>query len=418
MSIHIRCFRFTRAVLFSAAILFVPLAAIADTFDPPGILLTWQQDPTTTMTIDWQSEKEDDRGNLLQYRALGAEDWTDAQATSFPFPFTERIVHRIELTGLEPATTYEFRPNEDGRVFRFHTMPKDIVEPIRFAVGGDTRHNQAWMEATNRAAMAYNPDFVIWGGDFSYADGRADRYDRWYEWFDAIKNTLIDENGRVVPVIGCIGNHEIQQGTFRVHFDFTFDDAGREKIAPYFYSLFAFPGQPGYNVLDFSDYLSLVILDSDHSNPVESQNEWLEETLAARQEVRNLFPVYHVPAYPSHRSYDGTVSVMVRAHWVPLFEKYGVEIAFENHDHTYKRTHPIRDGKVDETGIVYIGDGAWGVGTRDVHPVDETWYLARAESKRHAIIVTLQGTHRSFLMVDENGEIIDTYPQRETTSQD
>jgi len=387
-------------------------AGLAEAFDPPGILLTWQQDPTTTMTIDWQSEKADERGNLLQYREVDASEWQDAEAEVFPFPFTDRLVHRVELTGLEPATTYAFRCGEDGREFRFRTMPADLTKPVHIAVGGDTRHRQEWMEATNRAAMAYNPEFMIWGGDFSYADGREDRAYRWFEWFDAIKNTMIDEDGRIVPVVGCIGNHEIQQGTFRVHFDFTFDDAGRERIAPYFYTLFAFPGQPGYNVLDFGDYLSLVILDSDHSNTVDSQNEWLEETLAARQHVRNLFPVYHIPAYPSHRSYDGTVSQFVRAHWVPLFEQYGVEIAFENHDHTYKRTHPIRDGKVDETGIVYLGDGAWGVSTRSVPDPEDVWYLARAESKRHAIIMTLQGQHRSFVVVDEDGEVIDTYPER------
>lgn len=31
------------------------VAARAEPFDPSGILLTWQRDPSTTMTVDWHS---------------------------------------------------------------------------------------------------------------------------------------------------------------------------------------------------------------------------------------------------------------------------------------------------------------------------------------------------------------------------
>ena len=401
------------ALLFVVAFVFTG-TAFGEGYDPPGLLLTWQRDPATTMTIDWHSLNEDARGNVLQYRAEGAEEWSSAEAAAHPFPYAERTVHRVELTGLSADTMHEFRCGEDGRVLKFRTMQAELKRPIRFAEGGDTRHKQEWMEKTNRAAMAYEPDFMVWGGDFAYEDGRPDKFGLVIEFFDAIKNTLITAEGRVVPVIGCIGNHEVFMGTFRAHLDFIGDNASRERVAPYFYALFAFPGHPGYNVLDFGDYLSFVALDTEHTAPVAGQVDWLEETLAKRSEVPHVFPVYHVPAFPSNRSYDGPVSASIREHWVPLFEKHGVGVAFEHHDHAYKRTRQIRGGAaVDDGGIVYFGDGAWGVSTRDVHLVDETWYLARAESKRHAIIVTLDGDKRSFITVDEDGTVIDTYPEAE-----
>ncbi|MFP4171317.1 MAG: hypothetical protein ACLFV4_00245 [Candidatus Hydrogenedentota bacterium] len=76
-----------------------------------------------------------------------------------------------------------------------------------------------------------------------------------------------------------------------------------------------------------------------------------------RDSVPHVFPNYHVPAYPSHRSYDGGVQTQVRENWVPLFEGNNVQVAFENHDHAYKRTYPIRDGEISSGGIVYLGDG-------------------------------------------------------------
>jgi hypothetical protein len=66
--------------------------------------------------------------------------------------------------------------------------------------------------------------------------------------------------------------------------------------------------------------------------------------------VPHLFPVYHVPGYPSVRAFDGATSAQVREHWAPLFERAGVRVAFENHDHAYKRTHPIRAGAATRPG--------------------------------------------------------------------
>ena len=320
----------------------------------------------------------------------------------------------MELTGLEPGTYYEFRFGEESRVFRFRTMPGDALQPIRFAAGGDVRHEQRWMERTNSQVLKYDPEFVLWGGDLAYADGREDRVNRWYEFFDAMKNTLITEEGRVIPAVAGLGNHEVQGGYYYNTEGFEPTDEWRETISPYFYALLAFPGQPGYNVLDFADYLSIIVLDSDHNNPIEgAQTEWLEQVLSERQHVPHVFPIYHVPAFPSHRDYHSDVITRVRETWTPLFEQYGVQVAFENHDHTYKRTPPIRNGTVDPGGVVYLGDGAWGVRTRDYHPPDETWYLERVESVRHFILVTIQGRHQTFTVVDEDGNIIDRYPESE-----
>jgi acid phosphatase type 7 len=383
----------------------------AGRFDPVGIYLTWQRDPATTMTIDWHTVDEA-REARLDYRLRGTEEWSEASGTSHPFPFSDRTIHRVELTGLQPASVYEFRWGPNAVEYSFRTMPTDASRPIRFAVGGDTRHRKDWMEETNREVLRFDPDFVLWGGDLAYADGREDRVKNWHEWFDAIKSTLVTEQGRVTPVLVTIGNHEVRRGYYWQTADFAFDAASRERIAPYFYRLFAMPGQPGYNVLDFGDYMSIILLDSNHTNPVRGeQSTWLARTLVARSNVPHLFPIYHVAAYPSHRRFDGRTETEVRENWVPLFERFGVRVAFENHDHTYKRTHPIRAGKVDPSGVVYLGDGAWGVSTRKVHNPAETWYLKRAESVRNFIIVTVHGTHQHFLMLNHLGKVIDEYPE-------
>jgi acid phosphatase type 7 len=392
----------------------LPGPAVADKAAPSqplGLFLTWQRDPTTTISIDWHGPA--DGSDVLRFKPLGTDDWNTADAARVEFPASGRVVRRVELTGLEPDSEYRFRAGDFERLFKFRTMPASITDrPLVFASGGDIRHRQGWMERTNRVAMRFSPDFMIWGGDLAYADGILSNVGRWYEFYDAMMNTMITDDGRVVPVVVCIGNHEINGGYYFRTEDYEQTDEARSRIAPFFYSLFAFPGQPGYGVLDFSDYLSLVILDTDHSNPIEgAQTEWAEGVLAERHRrgVPHILPVYHVPGWPSHRNPGGQVETRVRENFVPLFEQHGVRVALEHHDHTYKRTHPLRDGKIDPTGIVYIGDGAWGVTPRPGSFSDE-WYISRFQSVRHAIIGTLHGTHQHFLMVDEHGNVIDEYP--------
>jgi len=400
-------------------------------FDPIGLMLTWQQDPTTTMAIDWYVI--DEGRTVLEYREMGADDWSNpVTAEAIPFPWSERTIKRVELTGLNPGTYYEFRFGASSKVYNFRTMPADLSSPVRIAVGGDMMHRQDWMEKTNRQAMKYDPDFILIGGDLAYADGlhpddqrhrnpqRERHTNQWYGFLEAYKNTLISEDYRVVPILASIGNHEVRGGYYwrdeRRPDDPPFDgtDEWRKLVAPYYFSLFASPGLPGYGVIDFADYMSILLIDTDHANPIDGeQTEWLGQALSERQGVQHVFPVYHVPAYPSVRSYNDDTMVRVRENWVPLFEEYGLELVFEKHDHAYKRTHPIRNGQIDPGGIVYVGDGAWGTETRVIGDRQDydAWYIAEAASERHFILLTLHGTQRHMKMITSKGEVIDEYPK-------
>ncbi len=402
--------RLTLTLLVTVLLLANPLQA-----EPAGFFLTWKDDPCTTMIVDWHVE-DGQEVPLLEYRKKGAEEWRTANGTEGKYPFAKRRLFREELAGLEAGTTYEFRFGADGEVRTFRTMPSSLQNPVKFAVGGDTRHQTEWFEKMNRLAVSHEPDFVVLGGDLAYENGEEGSVQNIIDWFDAFGKTMVTKSGRVVPVLVAIGNHEVRGGfigsaqakSLREENPTLSEEAVREKLAPYFYNLFACPGQPGYRAMDFGNYLSLILLDSNHTNPIDgTQRDWLEKALAARKDCPNVFPVYHVPAYPSVRPFDEPVSTLVRRHWVPLFEKFGVRLAFENHDHAFKRTKPLREGKVDPEGIVFLGDGAWGVGPRQPHA--DSWYLEKSAGVRNCMIVTLDGKGRSVEVFDEDGKPLDAF---------
>ncbi len=381
----------------------VRLQATSEAFDPPALYLTWQRDPTTTMTVLWQTV--DEAKPELYFQPLGRTNaWKAVSGTSHALPGSIRTIHTVELTGLAQKTDYEFCFWPGEPAFKFRTMPKDLRQPVRFVNGGDIYHERKWMDAMNELAAKLDPAFVVIGGDLAYAFGgtnKVEKMERWDAYFDSWKQKARTPDGRLVPMIVTIGNHEVL-GSWK---------QPPERASAY-YALFPMPGPQGYNVLDCGHYLSLFLLDSAHTHPVEgAQTAWLKQSLSRRRRVPHLFPVYHVPAWPSYRSDEkgenAKLNQSIRDSWCPLFEKYGVKVAFEHHDHTFKRTYPIRDGKVNPKGITYLGDGAWGVNLRKPDLEKPRWYLAKAAQMRHLFLVTLYPEARHILAINENGQIFD-----------
>ncbi len=312
-------------------------------------------------------------------------------------PDSGDFVHRVRLTGLSPDTRHRFRVGDSAATESFLTAPARLDQPLVFAEGGDIGTAPV-VARLHRQAASWSPRFAVIGGDLAYADGV--HHDRWWVYLRTWHAHMRTPEGDLVPKLVCIGNHEV-----RGHYD------GTRAEAPFFYALFdgLYP-KTGYATLDFGDYLSLFFLDTSHTTPVAgAQTDWLRTALAERRHVTHRLLVWHVPAWPSHRSFDGRVSREIREHWLPVVEADPVSIIFEHHDHTYKRTRRLRDGQVSPDGLLFVGDGNWGRGSRPVHP--ERFYLEVAESRLNVLRVTLRpdGTG-DVLAVDENGAQIDAFP--------
>ncbi|MEX0611766.1 MAG: metallophosphoesterase family protein, partial [Pirellulales bacterium] len=270
-----------------------PKFAGRPTFKPTALFLTWQRDPTTTMTVQWVGSEADGAQRPVWYAKKGEQVWQQQGYSKRRFPMTDHWIFRAELTGLEPGADYVFRIGADSSEQSFRTMPAKDTNTIQFVSGGDAGVGAA-PRHTNGLAAAQAPMFVILGGDLAYENGRDP--DRFLEFLDNYSSDVRDQE-RLVPMVACLGNHEVDGGYQKT----------REQ-APFFYSMFdgLFP-DTGYAALDFGQYMSLVFLDTHHTSPIAgAQTDWLERTLKEREDYPNVFVVNHVPAYPSHRVFQGT----------------------------------------------------------------------------------------------------------------
>ncbi len=381
--------------------------------EPGSFLLSWQGDPTTTMTVDWHPEPG--TNVWMEYREQGSAQWQVPTARKKQVTGMDRFLLRTELTSLKPDHNYEFRFSGDDPVYRFRTMPQTLERPIRFIAAADIMHHRQWMEITAESAMKVagdDLDFAVIGGDLAYGDAVVRKAFRWFDYFEAWSGIMITDDRRVIPHLAAIGNHEVKN-----HFVYNYpvsrysqEDFARTE-APYFTTFIPLPGEKGYDLLDFGDYLTLFLLDSGHLNPIAGkQANWLADALRSRSGVRHLLPVYHVAAYPSARNFDGFLQTEIREHWVPLFEKHGVRLAMEYHDHTFKLSHPIRNNQVDETGIYYVGDGGWGTNVRNPRTDEHgnlPWYIANADSVRNFSIVEIRDDLIQVDMYNDQGGRLD-----------
>ena len=374
------------------------------------LMLTWTDDPTTTMTVQWLASRRDAPAGApvertmtqVRYARVNANQWQIAEGHFHAFGRSDYLVQRVQLTGLTPGTTYQLIANNATPAVRFRTAPATLNEPITFAEGGDIGTGDD-VAPLHEQAASWGPLFALVGGDLAYANGR-DVHD-WVTFLKTWRQHMITDDNRLIPMLACIGNHEVDGG---------FNETRAE--APYFYAMFE-PLYPkrGYATLDFGDYLSFVLLDSGHTTPIAgAQTDWLRRTLRRYADNRpaHLFAAYHVPAYPGHRSWTSRGRPPIREHWVPLFDRFQVDAVFEHDDHTLKRTHPLRGGEPADHGIVYFGDGAWGQGPRHPYNAAEERHLAKTAERLHVWRVTLSKDERTFTAIDPNGKVIDRYTSR------
>jgi len=359
--------------------------------------LIWLTDPSTTATLSWSTLVAGEV-HRVHLRAANETDATLVEAQrngKYSAESPELYYHHAHLVGLEPATEYRVTIESDGLrspEMYFTTAPAEDV-PVSLLFGADSRsgHEQRRQMNAMLASMvdeSYQADrapilALAHGGDF-VRDGR--RLDQWSRIMTDYELTVGPE-GRLLPIIPARGNHD---------------------MGKLFNEVFSFPAKErtNYYALNLSPEIRLITLNTETSIAGD-QTAWLESELkAARPVNRWLLAQYHKPAFPAVKP-----PWINLTHWVPLFEKYNVDLACEGDGHSIKRTPPIRNFQIDPTGVVYVGEGGLGVGQRT--PKTNRWYLqpphAKTGSDHHVQLLTFDKEKITYRVVLLGGELFDEH---------
>jgi len=290
---------------------------------PDRILLSWQQDPTTSFSVTWRTDMTVDVG--LGEIAVATDGpkftskKTQVQATRVTYKpeFGEVHHYTTAFEGLKPETQYVYRVGDGVNWSEWIqvTTASDQAKPFRFVYFGDSQ-NSVWSMWSRVVRQSYKnapkAAFFLHAGDLvnkTNSDGE------WGEWFQA--GGFIHSS---TPVVASPGNHEYSS-----------------KLSTHWRPTFAFPENGPEELLEtvyYIDYqgMRLVVLNSNEQ--VDEQAQWLESILKDNSQKWTVI-CHHHPIYSSKQGRDNPA---LRDMWQPIYDKYKVDLVLQGHDHTYARS--------------------------------------------------------------------------------
>ena len=340
-----------------------------------GLHTQFGADAATEVTVSWHTLHPVRYPQVLVARDGARHERTvRAESKSYVDAASGTTVHAYHaaITGLKPASDYQyvavhagaqpesgsFRTGPAGRsAFTFTsfgdqgtpTVGKKYVPPAGVTLANPPYVNDNLGSPaagdTTAGVERVAPLFHLFNGDLCYANLAQDRVRTWADFWE--NNS---RSARHRPWMPSAGNHENELGNGPI---------GYRAYQTYF-SVPRTPGQtPDTNGLWYAFTVGSVRVISLANDDVcyqdggnsyvrgyshGAQKAWLERELRASRADRDvdwIVVCMHQVVISTADLFNGA-DLGIREEWVPLFDRYGVDLVVCGHEHHYERSHPIR----------------------------------------------------------------------------
>lgn len=405
------------------------ISAVSSTIyqQPEQIHLSYGNVPTE-MWVTWVTQNYTDgsqvwygQSDVFQQRADGTVtkfvDGGKLQRTMY--------IHRAKMIDLIPGQRYVYSVGgSDGWSEKFYFKAlKEGTEwsPFLVVYGDMGNDNARALPLLQLDAELGNFDVILHVGDFAYDMDTDDALvgDEFMRQIESVAG--------YVPYMTCPGNHEQMYNFSNYRNRFTM--SGGDGTGMY-YSWDIGPA----HIVSFNT--EIYYWGNTHDN-IKRQYDWLEADLQAANTPENraarpwIVTMGHKPMYcssvddgelctnPSNPIRNGT-----KVFWPnleDLFYKYGVDVQYYAHEHSYERLWPLYKGKVcngsyekpytNPRAPVHIITGSGGdrEGQTKFRKGLTEWSAFRTDDYGWTNMIVVNGTHMHLqeVSIDKNGEIID-----------
>ncbi|CAG9207191.1 Metallophosphoesterase [Paraburkholderia sabiae] len=349
---------------------------------PEQVHLTWGEDPTNEVVVSWGSAAAATNPRVRFGAGSDRKETVHAVQRTYTDGLNGEVVftYHARLHGLKAATTYQYEVTADndsnmGSPFSasFKTAPHGRT-PFRFTSYGDlATPNTNWVLSSPQSKFAvqaverFQPLFHLLNGDLCYANLNPGQQPA--VWRDFGNNAQTSAANR--PWMPCPGNHEIEFNNGAQGFDsyltrYTLPHNGT-RFPGRWYSfrvssvLFISLDADDVVYQDGAAFVAgpspLVPAASTGHAPIPAgtsfyvrgysdgeQTRWLEKTLRHAEDdddIEWIVVQMHQDALTSSKTGNGS-DKGIREAWLPLFDRYGVDLVLCGHDHDYERSYPVR----------------------------------------------------------------------------
>jgi 3',5'-cyclic AMP phosphodiesterase CpdA len=347
-----------------------------------GLHLQFGADASSEIVVSWHTLQSVRRPRVVLGRLDGRLERTiDAEQTSYTDAKSARAVYayHAKLTALQPGSAYLYAALHDDaepEFGTFHTAPRGRL-PFTFTSFGDqgtptlgkryvsppgvTIPNPPFVNDnlgspagadTTLGVERLRPLFHLFNGDLCYANLAADRVRTWWDFW--ANNS---RSARNRPWMPSPGNHENELGNgpigyraYQTYFSLP-PAAGQTNVTRGLWYAFT---AGSVRVISIAND-DVAYQDGGNSYvrgySAGAQKTWLESELAAARRdlgVDWVVVCMHQVAISTADMFNGA-DLGIRQEWLPLFDRYGVDLVVCGHEHHYERSHPIRGRQANAT---------------------------------------------------------------------
>ncbi|MFA5820157.1 MAG: metallophosphoesterase family protein [Bacteroidales bacterium] len=358
---------------------------------PDQIMLSWSSNPSNGIDIQWRTDTTVANG-IVRFRVKDGSQEFSVKADKYKMEdrvlMNDRFINRFtaQLRDLKPGTKYEYQIAPQTDWSENHTFSTPAADDqFSFIWFGDTHHSPKFGELINIAERTH-PDAAFYSiaGDM-ISDGLY--RNEWDDLFEFSKDVM----GRK-PLMSVIGNHDSRCGLGALMY--------RE--------LFSYPkngpqGVEKEHTYSFR-YKNALFLMIDVTSPIEVQTSWIEEQLA-NTDATWKFAMFHFPPYNRAEPESN-----IEKAWVPVFDKYHVDMVMGGHVHYYMRSKPMKGGQVVSSyndGTAYVISIGIPTGNRQL--ADEPYEAARYAGGHLYQYVQINGNELKFISANSENKLIDSF---------
>ena len=330
-----------------------------------------------------------------------------------------------DVTHLTPGKKYDFTVKARRyTAFDHHwtcfggsftaAAPEDATT-LEFYAFGDNKYIQKSSSSTTDISKVVNEinshsgkkTFIINTGDLVYKGGvdRGFSDNRWDQFF---KLKHVPYFLASMPMLTTMGNHDYQ----------TEHGGYSSGNADIYYRYFPYSHAPGGGVKDAYYWLGYgpalfwsvdawpadgYCTTCDNLKDTSEQYRWFEQTLQKAEDDHRQWKIVsmHSPPY----SPGDCNQADAQKYFVPLFEKYGVDIVLAGHEHYYSRT-PI-DDTISGSTIPYLVLGGGGAGLSNISHPDPNKFIAKKE--HHFAYFQIDHDQLHVQVINDSGDQIDEF---------
>ncbi|MFZ7110150.1 MAG: metallophosphoesterase [Desulfatiglandales bacterium] len=376
---------------------------------PERIVLNLTENPSTSQAVAWRTWNRVHHPQA-QIAPVTASSLPDGGVQTLQAG-SERVGvgregfvyhHSAVFRDLRPGTMYAYRvgADESWSEWNHFKTAEGGSRPFSFVYLGDPQEEvKSMCSRVFRAAYKKAPDADFWFFVGDLVDN-GDRDEEWGELFYAFGWIP-----RTTPMILLPGNHEYPDKRYVKGASF--------RLFPLWRPHFSLPenGPRGLEeTVYFVDYQGVRFVMLNGNERLEEQAAWLDGVLSKNPQAWTIAGI-HQPVYSTAKYRD---SSRLQELLVPIFDKYGVDLVLQGHDHTYCRTHKIRNGArvgENEKGTVYVisvsGPKFYGARTRHED------LMAKMDTGRQLFqVIHIDHDRLLYESLDVRGEIYDTFSLR------